>query len=301
VKKFLTCFCLFSLLSCDDGDVIVTSFDFNNTALQFCGEAGGYLFFKTNESSKESLSLRLGNSQELFTQTQELSEVLNGNSNFVNYRIYNGEVSASYFCNEVPPTSPEVTSEFLGNSGTAKLSILTTLDDNDRLPTINSSDENLEGTGDKDMDGIPNFYDFDDDGDNVPTIDELDTANLDGDNDPLTNPLDTDQDGIPNYLDIDDDGDGVNTIDEDANQNLNPADDETVVGNGPDYLNNQVFQNSNISEYREHSYTFTTNVEVVLENLTLTRGDEEITRESLNMGMIENIRTGTFTGTPDFN
>ncbi|MDO6782362.1 hypothetical protein Q4604_24210, partial [Marinovum sp. 1_MG-2023] len=33
--------------------------------------------------------------------------------------------------------------------------------------------------------------------------------NIDGDNDPLTNPADTDGDGIPNHLDIDADDDGI--------------------------------------------------------------------------------------------
>lgn len=47
--------------------------------------------------------------------------------------------------------------------------------------------------------------DADDDG----IVDSFEDLNLDGDNDPSTNPTDTDGDGIPDYLDIDSDDDGV--------------------------------------------------------------------------------------------
>ena len=47
--------------------------------------------------------------------------------------------------------------------------------------------------------------DSDDDG----IVDSFEDLNLDGDNDPATNPTDTDGDGIPDYLDIDSDDDGI--------------------------------------------------------------------------------------------
>lgn len=47
------------------------------------------------------------------------------------------------------------------------------------------------------------------DADNDGIIDSFEDLNLDGDNDPATDPTDTDEDGIPDYLDIDSDDDGV--------------------------------------------------------------------------------------------
>ena len=47
--------------------------------------------------------------------------------------------------------------------------------------------------------------DADDDG----IVDSFEDLNLDGDNDPTTNPTDSDGDGIPDYLDIDSDDDGI--------------------------------------------------------------------------------------------
>lgn len=47
------------------------------------------------------------------------------------------------------------------------------------------------------------------DADNDGILDVFEDLNLDGDDDPSTNPTDTDEDGIPDYLDIDSDNDGI--------------------------------------------------------------------------------------------
>ncbi|WP_238857846.1 gliding motility-associated C-terminal domain-containing protein [Poritiphilus flavus] len=60
---------------------------------------------------------------------------------------------------------------------------------------------------DTDGDGVPDVTDLDDDNDGI--LDTEEDPNLDGDDDPLTNPIDTDQDGFPNHLDIDSDNDGI--------------------------------------------------------------------------------------------
>ncbi|MBT8297687.1 MAG: hypothetical protein KJO52_05080, partial [Maribacter sp.] len=60
---------------------------------------------------------------------------------------------------------------------------------------------------DTDGDSVPDHIDVDDDGDGI--IDVVEDENLDGDDNPATNPTDTDYDGYPNYLDIDSDNDGI--------------------------------------------------------------------------------------------
>ncbi|SHI61090.1 hypothetical protein SAMN05216261_1281, partial [Algibacter luteus] len=60
---------------------------------------------------------------------------------------------------------------------------------------------------DKDQDGIPDVSDLDDDNDGI--LDTEEDANLDGDNDPRTNPTDFDGDGVPDYFDLDSDNDGI--------------------------------------------------------------------------------------------
>ena len=292
---FLAIFATFFFTSCDDGEIITTSFDFPETNLQFCGGPGGYLFYKTNDAGTESISLLLGNANELFQSSDTLATTLNGTSNIVNYRIYNDVVDGTYFCSEVPPTTPQVVTEYIASSGTAVLYINTTLFDNDNL------DENEEGlTIDTDNDGLLNYYDFDDDGDNVPTILELDTENADGDNNPLTNPKDTDNDGIPDYLDEDDDGDGILTRYEDADGDLDSTNDITDPSVGADYLNPAVANSNPIDEYREHEFNYTSDIILILENFILINGEEEINRERFPMGTIDAIETGVQTVVPVF-
>ena len=299
MQKLLLLIFSITLLSCNDGDIIVTSFDFDDASLQACSGTGGYLFFKINDGSTESLSLRLAVTEDQFTSSSTLVSVLNGTTNFANYRVFDGAVDSDYFCNEVPPTAPQVSVEYVASSGTATLITIATLDDLDGLPFVEGTDELVEGSGDFDGDTIPNFYDFDDDGDNVPTNMELDTLNEDGDNDPLTNPLDTDVDGIPDYLDDDDDGDGVLTRYE-ADGTLDPTQIETDPEIGPDYLNPAIANQVIIDEFREHGYDFVSDIELVLTNLVLINGEEEITRETLNMDGIDSFSNGNILLTPPF-
>ena len=60
---------------------------------------------------------------------------------------------------------------------------------------------------DTDGDSVPDNSDIDDDGDGI--IDANEDKNLDGDDNPATDPTDSDNDGYPDYLDIDSDNDGI--------------------------------------------------------------------------------------------
>ena len=295
MKNLLFYILLFTLFqSCDDGDVIVTTFDFEEADLQLCGDGNEYVFYKINNEVSESLSLQLTTTDSLFLEDGTETYTLDGTGNVVNYRRFSSNVTGDYFCNPIPPTAPTVNIDYVGASGTATLNTTVFRDDNDGL-----GDE----TGDTDGDGIPDRYDDDDDGDNVPTAAELDTQDEDGDGDPLTNPLDTDGDEIPNYLDPDDDGDDIPTIYEDRNMNLDPQDDLNGTGENqgvPDYLNNQVAEEFIIEEFRVHSYSINSDVVIRLSNIVLVNGEETIIRENLSLGEIEDVLTGEATPTPDF-
>ncbi len=295
MKKILFLFLAIILLqSCDDGDIIITTFNFDNAELKTCGVAGNYVFYKVNPEALESLSLKLVVTDSLY-KTEGIKEyILNGTSNFVNYRTYDGELGTDYFCSSVPPTLPRVTVDYLASSGTVEFTTIFGYDDNDGVSP------DMEFDGDTDDDGLPNLYDVDDDGDNVPTALELDIENADGDNDPFTNPLDTDNDGIPDYLDPDDDGDGVLTRDEDKNGDLDPRNDVTDSSVGADYLNPAVAIDWDINQYRLHTYKIIKSGIIVLKNLVLVNGEEEITQETLNMGTLNNAETISKTTTPEF-
>ncbi len=295
MKQFVLALCLiFIVTSCDDGDIIVTTFDFDDIALENCGTNGDYVFYKINNENLESLGLRLGTNDDIYLATETLTYALDGTTNFVNYRTYSDEVDANFFCNNIPPSIPEITDDFFGNSGDAILDVTATFDDNDGLI------EDPEADTDSDLDGLLDYIDFDDDGDNVPTQNELDTQNEDGDDNPLTNPKDTDNDGIPDYLDPDDDGDGILTINEDLNGNLNPLDDITDITVGPDYLNPAVANPVEILAYRQHNYFLTSDVTVTITDLVLSNGTEELIRETLFFGELLDAFSATFSVTPEF-
>jgi hypothetical protein len=290
-KRFLKFLIPFLFLACDDGDIIVTSFDFDNASLIQCGGPGGYVFFKINNESAESISLLLVTNEELFVNTGTQFFEIDESSNKVNYRKFDDAVTNAYFCSEIPPVEPQVTNEFIGESGQAKLVTMVILDDRDELDEDPSSDL------DTDSDGLLNYYDDDDDGDNVPTVVELGVDFINGTSE---TPRDTDGDQIFDYLDEDDDGDGVLTRYEDLNQDLDPTNDITDGMVGPDYLNPEISTETIIDSFREHTYNLYSSVSVELLNLVLVSGEEKITQQSMDFGNIEGIINQNISLTPDF-
>ncbi len=182
-----------------------------------CGiERNKVLYFIKNEGVFETISLKFSNprisSQDgiLTTDSTEIITFELNESNQVIYRTYDGAVPQNYFCSDIPPGSPRVLEQLKSVGGTVTITTISQpvneLDhDGDGIPSLR---EGMSTEQDTDDDGIPDYLDIDDDGDNVPTKTEI--ANSGGS---PTNPEypDTFGNGIPNYLDPDDDGDGIPT------------------------------------------------------------------------------------------
>ena len=167
-KLFFISIFLSLFSSCNDGDIIVTDFNFEASNLNNCGGPGAYVFYNINNSLfAESISLVLETSDILFLESGIVEYVLNGITYAVNYRKYDNDITDDYFCSNIPPTTPSVTIEFLGASGIAVLTTIVTKNDEDGIEEDSTS--NL----DTDNDGLLNYFDNDDDGDNVPTLNEL--------------------------------------------------------------------------------------------------------------------------------
>ncbi|WP_373056053.1 hypothetical protein [Zunongwangia sp. H14] len=240
MKKIFGLILLVALfLSCDSGEIIVTSFDMEDSQLKLCGLATKVLYTTNSEDVYESMSLVLKNTaistaeSTLRTEIGDVALSLNTTNRLI-YRIYNDAVPTSYFCSDIPPSNPEVLEEYISSSrGTININtyyrdLTNEADsDNDGLTNLEEGfDVDGEDHLDSDGDGIPDYLDIDDDNDNVETSAEL--RNPDGD--PTTGDSeyrDTDEDGIPNYLDTDDDGDGAptrNEVDPDSESDiLEPA------------------------------------------------------------------------------
>jgi len=278
MRQFLF-ICLLGLLafSCDDGDVFEITLDFEDE-FETCGSL---VFFKTKEIPAESLSIQITNrtienilevdEDNMYQETFEFSAATNS----FNYRTYTTE-PINVFCNDIPPADLDILTDAESTTGSATVTTILVEDDNDGIP---AELEDINGNGDledddTDMDGIPNYLDVDDDGDNVLTSAENPNYT---EEDGLSNAQNTDADSgdtIPDYLDNDDDGDGILTRDEESiNQDNNPLNDVTDPNVGADFLNPMVVEMVPAVGYRDHEiqqvYTITISViNIQIPNLT---------------------------------
>lgn len=286
MKKLLTLVSAIIICSCNDGDVIVENFDFENIAVSACdptvsGTTFNYTFFKIDATNNESISLDLTINANLFTTNDTYGPFTLGSTNTVEYRRFNGQPASDYFCNNIPSTTPQVIERYLSIGGEVTFTTTTVLeDDNDGIPAELEKDNGVER--DTDGDGLSDHLDADDDGDNVLTINEG-VVIIDGAIAAMSR--DTDGDTIYDYLDNDDDNDMIPTIQEDLNRNLDPADDLSMNGI-PAYLDVTAVLAASpaISTLRLHVFNRQARVVISIENMTLMNDNNEIILESFNFG-----------------
>ncbi|MCM4158003.1 hypothetical protein [Gramella sp. AN32] len=295
MKRFLAAFFAITfMLSCDDGEITVTNFDFEDSTFKFCqGTNKNVIYAVNSDETNESISLEFSNVSGItidedgnFTLAdgqESVSFALTGNNRIV-YRIYEDALPANYFCQVVPPSNVTIVEEWL--SGTGAVVTITsnftdeTADadaDGDGIKNINEG-WNSSGTGhlDTDGDGIPDYLDIDDDNDNVITKSET-KANT---GEPITDDgyLDTDEDGIPNYLDNDDDNDGVPTRLEVTETAQDSPVSFSSTGDGvSNYLNPEQTSSFQHDLYRSHDITRNYGYTINVTNLLLQKqqGDME--------------------------
>ena len=288
------------VMSCDDGDIIVTDFEFEDQQLQWCGDEETQVFYKiNNEGVFEAIALsvnmpRAGESV-LLDQEGELTIEIDGQNQVV-YRTFSGEVGTNYFCSSIPPSAPGVAEEYTSSSGGTIIitSRLRNAEDHDGDGVPSEIEMNVEaaytahGYPDTDGDGIPDYLDTDDDNDNVPTSVEI-NAELIGAAHTAQGFPDTDGDGIPNYRDPDDDNDGVLTREEDWNESRDPTDDVNEDGL-PHYLNPEISDRFPFNSFRPTTIRRSFRYTIELQDLTLVRqgGDgEQIRLGSYTLGTFD--------------
>lgn len=310
-RIFAILFCTLGFISCDNGDIIVTTFDLEESNLNLCSLGQQNVLYVTNDDGVyESMSLQLNeasleNIQEALSENPgETIEIALSNNNLLVYRIYDGEIGNDYFCRAVPPSDPNVIDEYITTEGTVR--ITTNYNDTgdgqdadgDGIINIEEgmdpderNNPDSETHQDTDGDAIPDYLDIDDDGDNVTTVREnlVDAEELVDDTYP-----DSDGDGVPNYLDPNDDGDNVDTRFEvnpnDPNTWDNPASYVLAEDGTPNYLNpeigrdNAYLENEAIIE-KNITRNFRANIEIVEFNFVRQDGSgEEIRFDEYNLG-----------------
>lgn len=113
--KKLFLFIIFALIiSCDDGDFDIPSFNFEGKTIENCD--ANLILFKINESEVLILDTDITNTANIFFKTaaENDSIVL---TDQIYYRIFDNTVSTTYFCQDIPPTTPKIIKEWIG-SGT---------------------------------------------------------------------------------------------------------------------------------------------------------------------------------------
>ncbi|WP_296321121.1 hypothetical protein [Winogradskyella sp.] len=295
-KVLVVLITLFFMSSCDDGDIITVDLDFDQDLSLCDNDIDTYLIYDLRNDPSESLSLLIQRNTAndlLFSEPTPVDTpttlTIDGNTNRFIYRTYNRDISDTStnqeLCSTVIPADLVIIENYESTSGTAEVTVTVDDDDNDGIPSaLEGADPNGDGdfsdSLDSDLDGIFDYLDQDDDNDNVLTIDEIDSEDTDGDDDPTTNPLDTDGDTIPDYLDTDDDEDGILTINEDENGDMSPANDLANNALGdlvPHYLNTiETIDYGNPGNTQNNQYTRTVNSVFIIKNfdLDILSGDE---------------------------
>ncbi|WP_055445632.1 DUF7507 domain-containing protein [Lacinutrix mariniflava] len=272
----------FLITSCDDGDILTAELNFDDT-FETCGEL---VFYKIKTDPAETLSVVINTTFEALIETEIdatnplLVNLVTSDPSFTitstypfNYRTYSDDVSDAIFCNSIPASDLNITNDYVSTTGFANFTIVLTEDDNDGIPA-EFEDRNGDGNyenDDTDLDGIPNYLDEDDDGDNVLTSVEIESQTITSETE-LSLVRDTDGDGIPNYLDNNDDGDSVLTINEEGflTPNLDPTDDITDPNVGADYLNAAVESNdAATTQYIAHTIQQSFQLNLMLQSIVI--------------------------------
>lgn len=111
------------LTACDDGDLVLESFNFSNASIQKCSDKT--VLFKTSGDELLLLDIPASNFPNEVTPDNQPRIVTISGTNKVLYRKYSGNVSSSAICSVIPPASPGVVSEWNATSG-GTIQIVTT-------------------------------------------------------------------------------------------------------------------------------------------------------------------------------
>uniref|UniRef100_UPI004049F259 hypothetical protein n=1 Tax=Flavobacterium sp. TaxID=239 RepID=UPI004049F259 len=116
MKKILVFIVCFLLFSCDDGEVTLQSFDFEEQSIQKCSDNN--LIFKIKNDELLLIDIDESNFANVVTPDGEPREVIINTLNSVVYRKYTGNLSSSTICSILPPATPVVSKEWKATGGT---------------------------------------------------------------------------------------------------------------------------------------------------------------------------------------
>lgn len=129
-------FVLFAGLSCNDGDLDISSFEFEDE-VSICGATQYTLYRLSTGEQREALIVTLTNQQIRKDEDIVVPVSVTENGDFtVTYRLFEDQVTDNYFCAAVPPVEPKVQKDWRGVSGTIVV---------ENQPVYDTEEENIIG------------------------------------------------------------------------------------------------------------------------------------------------------------
>ncbi|MBU2996600.1 hypothetical protein KO500_09145 [Cellulophaga baltica] len=131
-KLFFTAL-LVLLFSCDDGDLTIDTIEFNGFELESCDDDNiidpteTNLLFKINDDDDEYEVLILTLDEDVLTNEagEQSFEITDDTDTTLTYRIYDDSLDSDYFCDDLTPSTPLVTTEIVASA--ASITITTIL------------------------------------------------------------------------------------------------------------------------------------------------------------------------------
>jgi len=118
MKKVILIFVLLLSISCNDGDLDISSFEFEDT-VNICGTNKYTLYRLSTNEQRESLIVTLTDQQIRKDEDLVLPVNVSENGDYtVTYRLFDDQLTSDYFCSAVPPVDPKVLKDWRGVSGT---------------------------------------------------------------------------------------------------------------------------------------------------------------------------------------
>lgn len=133
MKKIIALLSILLIFSCDDGDFDVPAFEFNETVYSCDLNNSNYTLFRLSDT--EALIVTLTTTQ---IKNEVSTSVISTNISASNviYRTFSSDINNDYFCEDIPPVSPTVLSNWTGVSGANNQILIETVEELDDTSTL---------------------------------------------------------------------------------------------------------------------------------------------------------------------
>lgn len=124
-------------ISCNDGDMVFESLNFDEVPMQKCEDKE--LYFKVSDKEMLVVNLSSPTGEPIINnnlQVGEELEILTNNTNQIIYRLYDNSISnQNMLCSDVPPAFPQVVDEYISeNNGSIVVTKQLQVRNNDNQP-----------------------------------------------------------------------------------------------------------------------------------------------------------------------